>query len=100
MKLGLCLQVFYDRSLESALATAKELGVDMVELAVDRNSPLLDLDEALKDHGRTIKQLCQKYDIQISALSNHQEGILLLTVYFYLILFQNFLNQLFSLYHQ
>ena len=78
MKLGVCLQVYYDRTLEEALAAAKSLGFDAVELAVDRRSPLIDLDEALKDGGRKLKSKIKNAGLEISALSNHQEGQLLL----------------------
>ena len=78
MNLGVCLQVFYDRSLEEALNSALELGLTTVELAVDANSPLLDLDQQLRDGGRQLSRLLKDVGVTISALSNHQEGQLLL----------------------
>ncbi|HET8946025.1 MAG TPA: sugar phosphate isomerase/epimerase family protein [Candidatus Polarisedimenticolia bacterium] len=78
MKLGVCLQVFYDRSLDEALASAARLGFQAVELPVDAHSPLVDLDEALDGGWRRIRRQLETHGLELSALSNHQEGQLLL----------------------
>jgi sugar phosphate isomerase/epimerase len=78
VKIGMCLQVFYDRSLEEALEAARALGFDAVELAVDRRSPLVDLEAAIANGGRDIARKVKNAGLEISALSNHQEGQLLL----------------------
>jgi sugar phosphate isomerase/epimerase len=78
MKLGVCLQVFYDRSFEEALSSAARLGFEAVELAVDARSPFVDLDEAVSGGWRRIRKALKDHGLALSALSNHQEGQLLL----------------------
>ena len=78
MKLGLCAQVLYHLPFEKALATAGELGFEAIELPVDARSPFIDLEEALGGGWRRILQQVRAAGLQISALSNHQEGQLLL----------------------
>jgi sugar phosphate isomerase/epimerase len=78
MKLGLCAQVLYHLPFEEALATAGELGFEAIELPVDARSPFIDLEEALGGGWRRIRQQVRAGGLQISALSNHQEGQLLL----------------------
>ena len=78
MKLGVCAQVLYPLGLETALVTARELGFEAIELPVDRSSPFLDLEEALDGGWRRIARLVREAGLEISALSNHQEGQLLL----------------------
>ena len=78
MKLGLCTQVLYDLPFERALARAAELGVSAIELPVDRGSPFVSLEEALEGGWRRIAAQVRAAGLTISALSNHQEGQLLL----------------------
>lgn len=81
MKLGVCAQVFYELGpggLERALATAAELGFEAIELPVDARSPFVDLDEALAGGHERIARAVRAAGLEISALSNHQEGQLLL----------------------
>jgi sugar phosphate isomerase/epimerase len=83
VKLGVCAQVFYPaagaaRSLEQALALAAELGFETIELPVDARSPFIDLDEALAGGHERIARAVGQAGLAISALSNHQEGQLLL----------------------
>jgi sugar phosphate isomerase/epimerase len=78
MKLGVCAQVFYHLPFREALATARELGFEAIELPVDARSPFIDLDRALTGEWRGIQQAVQNAGLEISALSNHQEGQLLL----------------------
>lgn len=78
MRLGLCVQVFYDRPLEDALASAAELGVAAIELPVDARSPLVDLEELLDGGWKRLRRQLRDAGIELSALSNHQEGQLLL----------------------
>ena len=78
MKLGVCMQVFNDRKLEEALASAARLGFEAVELAVDARSPFIDLDEALAGGWRKLQRALRDHGLELSALSNHQEGQLLL----------------------
>jgi len=78
MKLGVCAQVLYHLSFDDALATARGLGFDAIELPVDAKNPFIDLDEALAGGWRRIRRAVAEHGLEISALSNHQEGQLLL----------------------
>jgi sugar phosphate isomerase/epimerase len=78
MKLGLCAQVLYHQRFEEALTTARELGFEAIELPVDARNPFIDLEEALAGGWRRIRQEVRAAGLEISALSNHQEGQLLL----------------------
>ena len=78
MELSLCLQVLYHLPFEKALATAADLGFEAVELAVDAKSPFVSLEACLEDRGRSLKRALQDHGLRLSALSNHQEGQLLL----------------------
>lgn len=78
MKLGVCAQVLYHLPFDDALATAADLGLEAIELPVDARSPFVDLDQALAGDWRRIAQAVKDKGLTISALSNHQEGQLLL----------------------
>ena len=78
VKLGLCAQVLYHLPFEEALATARRLGFDAIELPVDARSPFVDLDDALSGGWRRLRESVDRAGLEISALSNHQEGQLLL----------------------
>lgn len=78
MKLGVCAQVLYHLPFAEALDTAARLGFEAIELPVDARSPLVDLDAALAGGHRAIKRRVADAGLRISALSNHQEGQLLL----------------------
>jgi sugar phosphate isomerase/epimerase len=78
MKLGVCAQVFYHLPFERALADAAELGFETIELPVDARSPFIDLDDALAGGHERIARAVRDAGLAISALSNHQEGQLLL----------------------
>ena len=78
MRLGLCAQVLYHLPFDEALTTARELGFEAIELPVDARNPFIDLEKALDGEWRRIRQLVRDAGLTISALSNHQEGQLLL----------------------
>jgi sugar phosphate isomerase/epimerase len=78
MKLGVCPQALYHLPFEKALAFAAETGFEAIELPVDGRSPFINLDEALAGGWRRIGQAVREAKLSISALSNHQEGQLLL----------------------
>jgi sugar phosphate isomerase/epimerase len=78
MKLGLCVQALYHLPFPEALATAARLGFEAIELPVDARNPFVDLEEALAGGWRGIQQSVRNAGLEISALSNHQEGQLLL----------------------
>lgn len=78
MRLGVCAQVLYHQTLDEALGTAARMGFEAIELPVDARSPLVDLDAAVAGDWRRIARLVRDAGLTISALSNHQEGQLLL----------------------
>jgi sugar phosphate isomerase/epimerase len=78
MKLGVCTQVLYHLPFEAALAQAAQLGFSAVELPVDGSSPWIRLQDALEGGWRQIARAVRDAGLVISALSNHQEGQLLL----------------------
>ncbi|MBL8839995.1 MAG: sugar phosphate isomerase/epimerase [Planctomycetes bacterium] len=78
MKLGVCAQALPRTSLIAALDTARDLGFEAVELPVDAASPWIDLDAALAGGWREIAAALRERGLVLSALSNHQEGQLLL----------------------
>jgi sugar phosphate isomerase/epimerase len=78
MKLSLCPQPFYKLGLESALEKMAELGIDAFELPVDRHSPLVDLDKLTSRAAAAFRRKVESFGLAISAVSNHQEGQLLL----------------------
>lgn len=78
MRLGLCAQVLYHLPFGEALTTARKLGFDAIELPVDARNPFINLDDALAGGWRRIQQAVREVGLEISALSNHQEGQLLL----------------------
>ena len=77
MKLGVCAQVFYNLDFETALDNVKSLGCKAIELPVDSLSPFIDLEQALERSHDEIRNAVDKRGLEISALSNHQEGQLL-----------------------
>jgi sugar phosphate isomerase/epimerase len=81
MQLGVCLQALYHLPFREALAAARRLGFEAIELPVDARSPFVDLDEALGGGWRGMQQEIKDAGLAISALSNHQEGQLLLGPY-------------------
>jgi sugar phosphate isomerase/epimerase len=81
MKLGACVQVFYHLKFSEALREARALGIEAIELPVHAGNPFVDLDDALKDGGARILGDVRAAGLEISALSNHLEGQLLLGPY-------------------
>lgn len=78
MKLSLCPQPLYDRGLAGALDAAAALGVRAIELPVDARSPLVDLDALLAGGAKGLRAELEARELALSAISNHQEGQLLL----------------------
>jgi sugar phosphate isomerase/epimerase len=78
MRLGLCVQALYHLPFSDALSTARRLGFELIELPVDAGSPFVDLNEALSGGWRRLQREIRDAGLEISALSNHQEGQLLL----------------------
>lgn len=78
MKLGVCSQALYHLPFDEALAAAAEMGFETIELPVDHGSPFVDLDEALAGDWRRILEMVGEAGLELSCLSNHQEGQLLL----------------------
>jgi sugar phosphate isomerase/epimerase len=72
MKLSVCPQPFYRLGPDGVLKQAAELGFDAIELPVDAKSPFAGLDAG------TLKKMLAGHGLSVSAVSNHQEGQLLL----------------------
>jgi sugar phosphate isomerase/epimerase len=78
MKLSLCPQPLYDLGLDRALDVVAELGVQALELPVDRGSPLVDLDQLCAGGAQALRKKLEARGLRLSAVSNHSEGQLLL----------------------
>lgn len=78
MQLSLCPQPLYDRPLPAALDAVVGLGLRALELPVDGGSPLVDLERLLAGGARALRAELEARGLALSALSNHQEGQLLL----------------------
>jgi sugar phosphate isomerase/epimerase len=78
MKLSVCLQALYHLGLDGALEAAARLGFEAVELPVDARSPLVDLDALLAGGVAALRRKLGHCGLAVSAISNHQEGQLLL----------------------
>lgn len=78
MKLSVCAQALYHLPLHEALATAKAIGFEAIELPVHRGNPFVDLDGALAGGWRDLAAAVREHGLEISAFSVHQEGQLLL----------------------
>ena len=78
MKLGVCAQVLDDLPLDRALAAARELGFEAIELPVHRGNPFLELEACLEGGHRELARRVAAAGLTISALGVHQEGQLLL----------------------
>ena len=79
MKLAVCPQPLYALgSLPAVLDAIAALGVTGLELPVDAGSPLVDLDALLAGGHRQLAAELSARGLSLSAISNHQEGQLLL----------------------
>lgn len=78
MKLAVCPQLLYDRSLEEGLAAIAALGLAGLELPVDARSPWVDLEHLLAGGAAELKRSLARHGLALTAISNHQEGQILL----------------------
>jgi sugar phosphate isomerase/epimerase len=78
MKIGIFTILFDDKPLEDVAKYVSNLGYEMIELAVWRGTHHLDIDEILSGEATCLKRMLEKYNLEISALSNHLEGQLIL----------------------
>jgi len=79
MKIGMFTANFLDRDLESVFKMMAEKGYEAAELPAFYGNRHLDVDEILKGNNvHHLKRLAKKYNLTISALSNHPEGQLVL----------------------
>ena len=78
MKIGMFTANYMDRDLESVFKLMAEHGYEMAELPAFFGNDHCDIEEVIKDGGKRIKDLAAKYNITISALSNHPEGQIIL----------------------
>ncbi len=78
MNLSVCPQALYSMDFEAALDTIAELGLGALELPVDARSPWIDLDELRTTGAAALRRALEARGLRLSAISNHQEGQLLL----------------------
>ncbi len=79
MKIGMFTANFMDRDLESVFKMMDDMGYETAELPAFTGNGHLDIDEVLTgNNAKKIKDLAKKYNLTISALSNHTEGQLVL----------------------
>ena len=79
MKLGMFTANYLDRPLEEVCKLVAEMGFEAVELPAFKGSTHLDVDDVIKNgNGKKIKQMINSYGLEISALSNHPEGQIIL----------------------
>ncbi|MCJ7773102.1 MAG: sugar phosphate isomerase/epimerase [Desulfobacterales bacterium] len=79
MKLGMFTANYLDRPLEEVCKFVAEMGFEAVELPAFKGSTHLDVDDVIKNgNGKKIKQMINSYGLEISALSNHPEGQIIL----------------------
>ncbi len=74
MKIGMFTANYMDRDLESVFKLMAEYGYEMAELPAFFGNDHCDIEEVIADGGKKLKALAAKYNITISALSNHPEG--------------------------
>ena len=80
MKLGIFSVLYNDKPLEEVAKYVSSLGYEMVELAAWKSSTHLDIDRVIQDK-RYVKALTETLadnNLEISAISNHLEGQLVL----------------------
>lgn len=78
MRLGVCVQPFYDRPFERALEEIAVLGFEGFELPVDAKSPFVDLADLVEGGAEKLRRSVERAGLELTALSIHQEGQLLL----------------------
>jgi sugar phosphate isomerase/epimerase len=80
MKLGVFTVLYNEKPLEEVARYVSGLGYEMVELAAWRASNHLDIDQVLSNQGYRTKllSLLKQYNLEISALSNHLDGQMIL----------------------
>lgn len=78
MKLSMCPQPLYSMTMDEGLRFMADLGVTALELPVDGRSPWVDLEPLLSGGAGDLKNRIAGFGLEISAISNHQEGQLLL----------------------
>ena len=79
MKIGMFTANFLDMDIESVFKMMSSMGYEMAELPAFYGNNHLDIEEIIKgDNAKKFKNLAKKYNITISALSNHPEGQLVL----------------------
>jgi sugar phosphate isomerase/epimerase len=80
MKLGIFSVLYNDKPLEEVAPYFSSLGYEAVELAAWKSSAHLDIDRTIEDKGyaKALIELLKHHNLEISAISNHLEGQLVL----------------------
>jgi sugar phosphate isomerase/epimerase len=80
MKIGIFTILFNEKPLSEVAQYVSSLGYEMVELSAWKGSNHLDIDRVISDKNyvRELKETLEKFNLKISAVSNHLEGQLVL----------------------
>ncbi|MEE2888285.1 MAG: sugar phosphate isomerase/epimerase [Planctomycetota bacterium] len=78
MKLSLCPQALYDKTLGEAVEFIAALGIQAIELPVDSSNPWIDAAALAAGDCDALRGALQEHGLSISAVSVHQDGQLLL----------------------
>jgi len=78
VKIGIFTCLYDDKPLEDVLKYVSGLGYETVELAAWKGSHHIDIEKIVKGGATNFKKTIAKYNLSISALSNHLEGQLVL----------------------
>src|SRR5512133_1674292 len=81
MKIGIVTVLYNEKPLEEVAQYVSSLGYQMVELGTWRGANHFDLDACLADksYGRKLKEMLARYGLEISGLSSHPAGQLVLS---------------------
>jgi sugar phosphate isomerase/epimerase len=79
MKIGMFTVNFLDMDLESVFKIMSKMGYEMAEIPAFYGNNHCDIEDVLKgNNAKQIRDLAKKYNLTISALSNHADGQLVL----------------------
>ncbi len=78
MKVGIFLALYNDQPLDQVLSYVATIGFEMVEIAAWKGSNHIDIDSVVEGGSQEYLREMGKHGLEISALSNHLEGQLIL----------------------
>lgn len=82
MKIGFCIVNCSDKSVEDVCRLASENGYESIEIPAYKDNGQVDTDQLLKSgEAAKFKKMVESYGLDISAVSNHPESLLVLGPY-------------------